>query len=276
MGGLTAAQFNSGEDEDVTRGIIAAQVYLRTNMKVAWDDPCEQLNIDDEVFKITDLDKKDWALQFEPPATVQEEATEKTLLLKIESWEQPTQKKNEVYFKLMEKYLKLILADEEEGEEEGEFEEPAELKEVKRKIESVCWKKGKGNSYVVNAYDIGADGKIDRTKETEYKIDVTLLGLIKAATMAGFNSKVNFVSPEAMEDGLVEEEEEEEEADYHSERDDLLLLEEGNGDEEEGAVKEGSEEDGDEGDSEEEASGDREFRGEGEGGEVADELSALI
>ena len=77
MGGLTAAQFNSGEDEDVTRGIIAAQVYLRTNMKVAWDDPCEQLNIDDEVFKITDLDKKDWALQFEPPATVQEEATEK-------------------------------------------------------------------------------------------------------------------------------------------------------------------------------------------------------
>jgi hypothetical protein len=55
MGGLTAAQFNSGEDEDVTRGIIAAQVYLRTNMKVAWDDPCEQLNIDDGVFKITDL-----------------------------------------------------------------------------------------------------------------------------------------------------------------------------------------------------------------------------
>jgi hypothetical protein len=94
--------------------------------------------------------------------------------------------------------------------------------------------------------------------------------------MAGFNSKVNFVSPEAMEDGLVEEEEEEEEADYHSERDDLLLLEEGNGDEEEGAVKEGSEEDGDEGDSEEEASGDREFRGEGEGGEVADKLGVLL
>jgi len=36
----------------------------------------------------------------------------------------------------MKKYLKLILADEEEGEEEGEFEELAEVMEVKRKIES--------------------------------------------------------------------------------------------------------------------------------------------
>ena len=99
-----------------------------------------------------------------------------------------------MYFKLVEKYLKLMLADEEEDEEEDEFEEPAEVKEVKRKIESAWCKKGRGNSYVVTAYDIGADGKIDRTKETEYKIDETLLSLIKAATMAAFNYKVNFVS----------------------------------------------------------------------------------
>ena len=31
----------------------------------------------------------------------------------------------------MKKCLKLILANEQEGEEEGEFEEPAEVKEVK-------------------------------------------------------------------------------------------------------------------------------------------------
>ena len=93
----------------------------------------------------------------------------------------------------MEKYLKPMHADEEEGEEEGEFEEPAEAKEVKRKIESAWWKKGRRNSSVVTAYDIGADGKIDRTKENEYKIDEILLSLIKAATMAGFNSKANFI-----------------------------------------------------------------------------------
>ena len=44
---------------------------------------------------------------------------------------------NEVHFKLTKKYLKLILADEEKGEEEGEFEELAEVMEVKRKIESI-------------------------------------------------------------------------------------------------------------------------------------------
>ena len=140
---------------------------------------------------------------------------------------------------------------------------------------------------MVTAYDIGADGKIDRTKESEYKIDETLLSLIKAATMAGSNYKMYFVSQEAMEDGpvdanegapstAVEEEEEEEEEEYHSERDDHYFYEDGNGDVEEGAAEEGSEEDGDEGDSEEEASGDRKIRGEGEGGEVADKLNALI
>ena len=91
--------------------------------------------------------------------------------------------------KLMKKYLKLILADEEVGEEEGEFEEPAEVKELKRKIELVWCKNGRGNSYVVTAYGIGADGKINSTKETEYKIHWALLSLIKAATMAGFNYK---------------------------------------------------------------------------------------
>ena len=48
---------------------------------------------------------------------------------------------------------------------------------MKRKIESIWCKKGRGNSYVVTAYDIGADGKIDRTKETECRIDETLLSL---------------------------------------------------------------------------------------------------
>ena len=67
----------------------------------------------------------------------------------------------------MEKYLELMPADEGGGEEEGEFEEPAEVKKVKRKIESIWWKKGRENSYVETAYDIGADGKIDFTKETE-------------------------------------------------------------------------------------------------------------
>ena len=141
---------------------------------------------------------------------------------------------------------------------------------------------------MVTAYDIGADGKIDCTKETEYKIDETPLSLIKAATMAGFNYKMNFVSPEAMEDGPVDanegaptaavekEEEEEKEEESHSELDDHYFDEDGNGDKEEGAVEGGGEEGGDEGDSKEEASGDREFRGEGEGGEVADELSAPI
>ena len=140
------------------------------------------------------------------------------------------------------------------------------------------------------AYGIGADGKIDRTKETDYKIDETplshVLSLIKAATMAGSNYKMNFVSPEAMENGPVDanegaptaavEEEEEEEEEYHSERDDHYFDEDGNGYVEEGAVEEGSKEDGDEGGSEEEASGDRKIRGEGEGGEVADELYALV
>ena len=159
------------------------------------------------------------------------------------------------------------------------------MKEVKRKIESAWCKKGMGNSNVVTAYGIGADGKIDRSKETEYKIHEALRSLFKAATMAGFNSKVNFVSLETMMDGpvaanesaptdTVEEEEREEE--YDSERDDHYFDENGNGDKEEGAVEEGSEEDGDEGGSEEEASGDRKIRWEGEGGEVADELGALF
>ena len=135
---------------------------------------------------------------------------------------------------------------------------------------------------MVTAYNISADGKIDRTKETEYKIDETLLNLIKAATMAVFSSKVNFVTPEAMEDGPVDANEGaptapvEEEGKYDSERNDYYFDKKGNGDEEEGAVEEGGEDDGDGGDSEEEDSGYREFRGEGEGGEVADKLSALI
>ena len=42
-----------------------------------------------------------------------------------------------MHFKPMKKYLKLILADEEEGEEEGKFEELVEVMEVKRKFGSI-------------------------------------------------------------------------------------------------------------------------------------------
>jgi len=42
---------------------------------------------------------------------------------------------------------------------------------------------------VATAYDISADGKIDRTKETEFKIDTALLSLTKSAII-GFYSKV--------------------------------------------------------------------------------------
>ena len=61
------------------------------------------------------------------------------------------------------------------------------MKKVKRKIELIWWKEGRGGYYVDTAYDISADGKIDRTKETEFKID-TLLSLIKSAIIAGFYS----------------------------------------------------------------------------------------
>jgi len=37
---------------------------------------------------------------------------------------------------------------------------------------------------VATAYDISADGKIDRTKETEFKIDTALLSLTKSAMRA--------------------------------------------------------------------------------------------
>ena len=62
-----------------------------------------------------------------------------------------------------------------------------------RKIDSVIWKKGKGNSYVVNAFDVCTDGKLDRKKLIECKIDNTLIGLIKDATVKGRNTGITFV-----------------------------------------------------------------------------------
>ena len=135
---------------------------------------------------------------------------------------------------------------------------------------------------------------MDRSKETEYKIDTTLLGLIKAGTFAGFNSKVHFVSAEDMEDDPVdanqgapaaaveeeggEEEKEEGESDGE-ERDDQEgaeaeeegAEEDGDIDEEEGAEGEGGEEGGGEEDGD-----DQEARGDGEGGGWTDEVGALI
>ena len=60
------------------------------------------------------------------------------MLLKIESWEQPTKQCKEVYFKLLRKYVKLVLEDEEDDEdEEGDAAAAVAPTLVKRKIYSV-------------------------------------------------------------------------------------------------------------------------------------------
>ena len=194
MGGLTAAQSVSDEDEDTTRGIIMAEVYLRASM-AGWCDPSCSLTVDDEVYTISELDKKEWALLFEPRVVQAEpDLAERTLLLKIESWEQPTNQCKEVYFKLLRKYVKLVVEDEEDdGDEEGDAAAAVAPALVKRKIDSIVWQKGRGNSYVARACNITQDGKMDRTKLTDYKLEATLMDLIIAGTTAGFNQGVNFI-----------------------------------------------------------------------------------
>jgi hypothetical protein len=194
MGGLTAAQSVSDEDEDTTRGIIMAEVYLRTSL-TGWCDPSCSVTVDDEVYAISELDKKEWALLFEPRVVQAEpDLAERTLLLKIESWDQPTNQCKEVYFKLLRKYVKLVVEDEEDDEdEEGDAAAAVAPTLVKRKIDSIVWQKGRGNSYVARACDITQDGKMDRTKLTDYKLEATLMDLISAGTTAGFNQGVNFI-----------------------------------------------------------------------------------
>jgi hypothetical protein len=51
---------------------------------------------------------------------------------------------------------------------------------VKRKIDSIVWQTGRGNSYVARACDLTQDGKMDRTKLTDYKLEATLMDLISA------------------------------------------------------------------------------------------------
>jgi hypothetical protein len=79
-----------------------------------------------------------------------------------------------------------------DGSDEDESNESASATIV-RKIDSVTWKKGRGNSYVVNAFDVGRDGKLDRLKLTEYKIDNSLIDLIKDATSRGRNPGITFI-----------------------------------------------------------------------------------
>ena len=204
MGGLTAAQYLSEEDETTTRGIITAEVYLRTSM-TGWCDPSCSLTVDDEVYTISELDKKEWALLFEPRVVQPEpDLAERTVLLKIESWEQPTKQCKEVYFKLLRKYVKLVVEDEEDDEdEEGDAAAAVAPTLVKRKIDSIVWQKGKGNSYVARACDLTQDGKMDRTKLTDYKLEATLVDLISAGTTAGFNQGVNFINMDVAEVAAV-------------------------------------------------------------------------
>ena len=106
-------------------------------------------------------------------------------LLKAEPWEEPTKKSCQIFEKLNSKYVKLHLIDEDrssdEDDEGGEnvFAERVRFKTITRKIDSVTWKKGK-NSYVLHAFGVGPDGKLDRKMLTEYKIDNSLsLGSLK-------------------------------------------------------------------------------------------------
>ena len=71
-----------------------------------------------------------------------------------------------------------------------------------RLIDSVSWKTGRGNSYVVTALDV-IDGKLIRSKITEYKIDTGLLDITESATNAGHNKNVTFVREETPEDGDI-------------------------------------------------------------------------
>jgi len=96
------------------------------------------------------------------------------------------------------KYTHLYVRDDYEGDDDdggggGGGGDGGEQTTVIRKIDTVTWKTGKGNSYVVNAFDVGPDGKLDRTKLTEYKIDDSLISLIKSATEAGNNAGITFI-----------------------------------------------------------------------------------
>ena len=93
-----------------------------------------------------------------------------------------------------------MLEDEEDDEdEEGDAAAGVAPTLVKRKIDSIVWQKRKGNSYVARACDLTQDGKMDRTKLTDYKLEATLMDLISAGTTAGFNQGVNFINAVGMD-----------------------------------------------------------------------------
>ena len=64
-----------------------------------------------------------------------------------------------------------------------------------RLIDSVSWKTGRGNSYLFTALEM-IDGKLIRSKITEYKTDTGLLDIIESATNTGHNKNVTFVREE--------------------------------------------------------------------------------
>jgi hypothetical protein len=212
-GSLTASQFVSDQDETLTKGIKMATVYAHTNSKQGgWQDPSEVLVIDETNYSISDLDKKEWAALFLPVVPEQLAQEERAVLLKVESFEQPTKQNKEVFFKLQRKYLRLYLIDDAEEDEDGDEDllnsssssstsmlSSSSLPSVLRKIESITWKTGKGNSYVAVACDIKPGGLMDRETRTEYKIDGNLLELIAAATTAGHNKGIHFITGAATE-----------------------------------------------------------------------------
>ena len=95
------------------------------------------MTVDDEVYTISELDKKEWALLFEPRVLRAEpDLAGRAVLLKIGSWEQPAGQCKEVHFKLPGKYVKLVLEDEEDDEdEEGDAAAAVAPTLVKREVD---------------------------------------------------------------------------------------------------------------------------------------------
>ena len=131
---LTAEKFRSDETEHMTRGIKAALVYAREGV-TNFTDPFEQVTIDGCNYEINELDRKSWAELFAPPVDISPPQDDRVVLMKIEPWEQPTKKSNEVYYKLKKKFEKLLALDIEDEDEDADLRAP--LRQVVRLIDNV-------------------------------------------------------------------------------------------------------------------------------------------
>lgn len=192
----TASQFRSEDSETETTGTMRASLYTRLNSKT---DDFSWLTgdyiIDGSKFELKDLSTlSDIAAIFNPSAerpTLSEDARD--LNDYIETWEQPTKKSTTVLVRLERKYLGLGLMDDDEENSDDEGAQTDLRDPVYRKIDTVTWKTGRGNSYVVNACNVNPDGTTNRDVITEYKIDVVLLALIRSAASSGKNEGVKFI-----------------------------------------------------------------------------------